>query len=76
MPGHPFSFANLRDTGEALFGRQWQPAICRELKLQPRTIAGWFQGKPLPDLRNDVAAKQGGRIKIEPAPKSGPKFGK
>ena len=55
MPGQPFSFANLKDTGEALYGRQWQPAICRELSLQPRTITGWFQGKPLADLRKQLA---------------------
>jgi hypothetical protein len=25
------------------------------LKLQPRTITGWFQGKPIADLRKQLA---------------------
>ena len=36
MAGQPFSLANLRDTGEALYGREWQAALARDLKLQPR----------------------------------------
>ena len=55
MPKQPFSLANLRDTGEALYGRQWQAALARDLKLQLRLVQGWFQGKPLADLRQPLA---------------------
>jgi hypothetical protein len=51
----PFSLANLRDTGAALYGRGWQAALARELRTTPRTIKGWFDGKPLPDLRRYLA---------------------
>ena len=47
MPGQPFSLANLRDTGEALYGRQWQLALAWDLNVQPRQQ--WFQDKPLAD---------------------------
>ena len=55
MLKQPFSLANLRDTGEVLYGRQWQLALARDLNVQPRTIKGWFDGKPLPDLRHQLA---------------------
>jgi hypothetical protein len=55
MPGAPFSLANLRDTGEALYGRQSQLALARDLHMPPRTVKGWCNGKPLPDLRGRLA---------------------
>jgi hypothetical protein len=55
MPGQPFSLANLRDTGEALYGQRWQAALARDLKVQPRLIQQWFAGKPLADLRQQLA---------------------
>jgi hypothetical protein len=30
-------------------------ALARDLNLQPRTIKGWFNGKPPPDLREKLA---------------------
>ena len=56
MTKQPFSLANLRDTVEALYRpHQWQLALARDLNVQPRTIKGWFNGKPLPDLREKLA---------------------
>jgi hypothetical protein len=31
--GHPFSLAWLTDTGPALYGRGWQRAMARDLKV-------------------------------------------
>ena len=51
MPGHPISLANLRDTAHALYGRSWRHAIARDLHMPPRTVKGWCDDRPLPDLR-------------------------
>ena len=57
MPGQPFSIANLREAADALYGRrQWQPALARDLNTTQRTIRGWFDGQPLPDLRQQLVA--------------------
>jgi hypothetical protein len=56
MPDQPFSLANLREAVDELYGRrQWQLALARDLNTTPRTIKGWFNGKPLPDLREKLA---------------------
>jgi hypothetical protein len=42
--------------GDALYGRhQWQLALARDLNVQPRIVKGWFNGKPLPELREKLA---------------------
>jgi hypothetical protein len=55
MAGPPFSLANLRDTGEALYGQGWQTAVARDLSLPLRSITRWCSGGPLPDLRHKLA---------------------
>jgi hypothetical protein len=56
MLGQPFSLANLRDTGEALYGRGWQTAMSRDLHLPVRTVKGWCDGRRLLDIREQLAA--------------------
>lgn len=34
----------LQDTGEALYGLQWQSAISRDLDVADRTIRRWIAG--------------------------------
>jgi hypothetical protein len=55
MPGPPFSLANLQDVAAVLYGRQWQAAMARDLSLPVRSITGWCNGEPLPDLRRRLA---------------------
>jgi hypothetical protein len=56
MPGQPFSLADLRTADDALCGRrQWHFALARDLNRTPRAIKGWFNGRPLPDLREKLA---------------------
>ena len=55
MPGPAFSLANLRDTGEALYGRRWQGGLARDLHMPARSVKGWCDGKVLPDLRRRLA---------------------
>jgi hypothetical protein len=72
MPGKPFRLADLRTVADALYGRrQWQVELARDLNIPPQAIERWFAGKPLPDIRNLLAAlcrrnacaKKGGRGK-------------
>jgi hypothetical protein len=57
MPGEPFSLADLRTAADALYGRrQWQGELARDLGLPQQTIKRWFTGKPLPDIRQMLAA--------------------
>ena len=55
MPGQPFSLANLTDTGMALYGRQWQAAMARDLSLPARSVSRWCNGAALPDIRRKLA---------------------
>jgi hypothetical protein len=56
MPGQPFSLAELREAVGALYGRrQRQFALARDLHTSPRAIKSWFNGTPLPDLREKLA---------------------
>jgi hypothetical protein len=56
MPIQPFSPADPREAIDALYGRrQWQLALARDLNTTPRAVKGWFNGKPLPDLREKLA---------------------
>lgn len=55
MSGHPFSLANLQDVAAALYGREWQVAMARDLGLPVRSITGWCNGRALPDLRRRLA---------------------
>ena len=55
MTGQPFSLVNLRDTGEALYGRRWQRAIARDLKVPLPSVRKWCDGALLPDLRSQLA---------------------
>jgi hypothetical protein len=56
MAKSPFTVAHLRDTGEALYGTQWQAALARDLKVPVRSIGRWFDGSGrLPDLRHELA---------------------
>ena len=55
MAGQPFSLANLLDTAEALYGRQWQAAMARDLKVSQWSIVSWCAGDRLPDLRWQLA---------------------
>ena len=57
MPTQPFSLADLRTVADALYGRrQWQVEFARDLGIPPATIKRWFTGKPLPDIRDLLAA--------------------
>ena len=57
MPTQPFSLADLRTVADALYGRrQWQVELARDLGLPPQVIKAWLTGKPLPDIRNLLAA--------------------
>lgn len=56
MPAQPFSLANLREVSNALYGPIWAVFLAEDLGVKPRTIKGWFNGKPLPDLRQQLAA--------------------
>jgi hypothetical protein len=55
MSGRPFSFVNLRDTGQALYGQRWQPAMARDLKVPLQSVRRWCDGAQLPDLRHQLA---------------------
>ena len=57
MPKQAFSLADLRTVADALYGRrQWQAELARDLGIPPATIKRWFTGKPLPDIRDLLAA--------------------
>jgi hypothetical protein len=57
VPGQQsFSLADLRAVADELYATpHWRAALARDLKVTTRTVEGWFDGKPLPDLRRQLA---------------------
>lgn len=43
-----FTRDQLHEAGNALYGRQWQSALARELGVDPRTVRRWASGKIAP----------------------------
>jgi hypothetical protein len=55
MPTQLFSLSDLVDVGRALYGRNWQKPLARDLHLPAITVTAWCYGGPLPDLRKGLA---------------------
>ena len=55
MPHQGFSLPELREAGEAIYGRGWQAALARDLNLRPSKITSWFSGKLRIDIRKALA---------------------
>lgn len=51
----------LRTVGEALYGERWQVPLARALGVSDRNLRYWAVGKPIPDIRDRLAALLSGR---------------
>ena len=53
----------LRESGEALYGEQWQSALARDLDVKPATLRDWLSGKSsIPDkVRHELRTLVEGR---------------
>ena len=68
VKGQPFSLANLREVADALYGRRhWHLQLARNPRVPPRTFRRWFDGDPIPDVRQQLAELCQSRGAYDPA---------
>jgi hypothetical protein len=61
-----FSWLDVREVGESIFGRRWEKKLAWELHVTEVTVDGWIRGAPVPDLRKQLADICRRRVDVYP----------